>query len=114
LRKSPFTGTQKLTVVLNDSGSSFSYSAPGGGSESVAYGAYDLWVGNTKVYDDRTTGVNTAADLSVFSITMSNPAGATSYAYDNFNVQAIPEPATLGMFGFAGGVILLIRRRLMK
>ncbi|MEA2068713.1 MAG: PEP-CTERM sorting domain-containing protein, partial [Verrucomicrobiota bacterium] len=31
----------------------------------------------------------------------------------NFTVESIPEPVTLGLFGFVGIAILFIRRRLM-
>jgi hypothetical protein len=110
-----FSGAQTLTFVMNDSGSAVTYTAPGGGAETVALGAYDLWVGNTKVFNDRISGVNTSYDLKQFGMTVANlNGGAGTFAFDNFNAQAIPEPATLGMLGFAGGAILLIRRRLMK
>jgi hypothetical protein len=36
------------------------------------------------------------------------------YRINDLNITAIPEPATIGMLGFAGAVVLLIRRRLMR
>ncbi len=36
------------------------------------------------------------------------------YGLDNFELTAVPEPATLGMVGFAGLAMLLLRRRMCK
>ena len=35
---------------------------------------------------------------------------ATGTALDNLNVQAIPEPATMGLIGLFGGGIMFVRR----
>jgi hypothetical protein len=86
-----FTGAQTLMFVLNDSGMPVTYTAPGGARESVAAGAFDLWVGSTKVYDDRTSTVNTAADISVFAINMQNAGSAATYRFDNFKVQPVVQ-----------------------
>ncbi len=68
--------------------------------------------------------IASAFDLSSFadigagdytlSVTVNNMVGGGAYAiYDGVTLQAIPEPATLGMVALFGGGILFVRRRLM-
>ncbi|WP_199119581.1 T9SS type A sorting domain-containing protein [Pedobacter sp. ASV28] len=47
-----FSGQQTITFLVNNTGISQVYLAPDGSSESVANDTWDLWVGNTKVYND--------------------------------------------------------------
>jgi len=44
------TGTTAITFVINNSGSTFSYTGPDGSTNSLANDTYDLWGGNTKEF----------------------------------------------------------------
>jgi hypothetical protein len=107
-----FTGPQTLTLVMNDSGAPITYTAPDSSVQSLAFGAYDLWVGTTSVFLDRTAGVNTSFALNQFGMTVQNTAGgAGTFAFDNFNVVAVPEPATWGLLTATLTATMLLRRR---
>jgi hypothetical protein len=47
-----FNGTQQISYYINKTGSSKSYMCPNGSVENITNGTSDLWVGNTKVFDD--------------------------------------------------------------
>ncbi len=87
-----FTGAQTLTFFLNDSGTPITYKAPDGSSQALAFGAWDVWVGTTRVRSSVTAGVNTGANLSGFNITVQNINGGTGvFRLDNFKAQPAPQ-----------------------
>jgi|GEM_PF-2291543 len=47
-----FSGQQTITFIANNSGAAQKYAAPDGSTETLADDTWDLWVGNTKVYND--------------------------------------------------------------
>jgi hypothetical protein len=47
-----FSGKNTITWVLNNSGSTQNYFAPNGATLTVANDTYDIWVGNTLVFND--------------------------------------------------------------
>ena len=105
-----FTGAQTVTIVLNDSDSAFDYTDPATGTQALASNSYDIWVGTTLVSDGKSGAyVHPENDLTAFDIGLT-AAPAVTYYFDNFQVEAIPEPATLGMVGLGGLAILFIRR----
>jgi hypothetical protein len=114
-----FTGTQTVTMFLNGSGSTTTYSNPLGNQQSVANGYNDVWVGNTfagsLLYP---WSSNPANAITGFRYVAPNGwlVGQVTTTFDNFNVQSVPEPATLGMVSIAAAGLLLFRRRfsLMK
>lgn len=82
-----FSGTQTVTWVINNSGSSLSYRAPDGTEESVGDDKADLWVGTTKALNEiaATTSTQILTDLK-FAIT----AGTGIVAIDNILIDPIP------------------------
>lgn len=109
-----YTGPQTLTIIANNSGATIAYTGPDSSAQSLIYGAIDLWVGNTRVFNDRTSGVNTTYALKQFGATVQNAGGgAGTYVFDNFNVQVVPEPATWGLFAatLAVGAVVRLRRK---
>lgn len=47
-----FSGMQTITFVANNTGSTQTYVAPNATSESIANDKWEIWVGNTKVFDE--------------------------------------------------------------
>lgn len=101
-----FSGLQSLFFVVNNSGNSFTYTAPGGGTESLGNDAWDLWVGSTRAFNDiaATTGAISPTD---FKLLFDGAVG--SAFFDEFRVTAIPEPAAL--FSLFVGWMLIASRR---
>jgi hypothetical protein len=90
-----FTGTQRLTFVLNDSGKTITYTAPDGSSETLADAAWEVWVETTKVTNDTTAGVNAENDLSRFQVNMQNlvEGQTTTFIFDNFTAESLSDGA---------------------
>ena len=94
---SNLAGTQNIAWVLNNSGSSATYTDPSGNQESIANDKADVWAGSTKIFDDFsvTTATQTLTDLKfVFN------AGTATIKIDNMYIYdaLIPLPITLTSF----------------
>jgi hypothetical protein len=80
-----FSGTQTITWVLNNSGSTFTYTAPDASTETVANDTADIWVGTTKAFNDIavTTATQSMTDLK-FAFT----SGSGTIRIDNIQVDS--------------------------
>ena len=78
------TGTRRITWVVNNTGSTYTYLAPNGSSETVANDRHDIWVGNTRIYNDINAQTGTVNPVN-FKITFTNTFFAT-VDFDNFFV----------------------------
>lgn len=78
----------------------------GGGTTTTTMKDLGIAAGTT-VYSGYTTGYNDSGTNIMVSASMNN------VAMDNFQVDVIPEPATLGLFAVISGAILFIRRRFL-
>jgi len=98
-----FLGSQTITFAVNKSGGQLTYTAPGGGSETVADKAWDLWVGTSKEFDDQ-PALDDTNSLSAFKIV--NGGGSNTVTIDNLlidplvanaveEVQGLPQTARL-------------------
>jgi hypothetical protein len=56
---------------------------------------------------------NGITDLGRIQVTYANMTEGDLLTYDDVKVEAVPEPATLGMIGLVAGGLLFIRRRFM-
>ncbi|MGF1679560.1 MAG: PEP-CTERM sorting domain-containing protein, partial [Candidatus Methylacidiphilales bacterium] len=103
-----FSGTQNLMWVLNNSGSSLSYTNPSLSSTTLLDDRADLWLGTTKILDgvNIQTTTQTLSDLK-FAFT----AGSATITMDNFNITAIPEPSSMMLIGLGMGALYLVRRK---
>lgn len=97
------SGAQNITWVVNNSGGAISYVGPDSQSWTVADDAWDLWAGNSLLFDDiaAQTATQVLTDMK-FAFT----AGSGSVNMDNFVITAIPEPADWGLIS-AGGLMLV-------
>jgi hypothetical protein len=103
-----FTGMENVFFVVNNTGSTFTYTAPDASSQMVANDTWDLWVGTTQQFNDRaaTTGTISPTD---FKMTWS--AGAGTIQFDNFSITAILEPSTWLASALALGAIACSQRK---
>lgn len=70
-----FSGRQTITFAMNNTGSSnFRYVSPTGSLESLANDTYDVWVGNTKVFDDQLV-LTPSQSISNFKFRINNGVG---------------------------------------
>jgi hypothetical protein len=101
-----FAGTQTITWVMNNTGSSLNYLAPTSASTALANDTADLWVGSTKILNGVTiqTASQTITDLK-FAFT----TGTGTIGIDNIQISVIPEPSAALLGGL--GMLALLRRR---
>ena len=87
------TGTYAITFVSNNSGSSLSYLAPDGTTETLANDTWDVWVGTSRQLNDRaaTTATSSITDFKFGA----DGNGTYSVRLDNLKITSIPEPAAL-------------------
>ncbi|GAA4417020.1 hypothetical protein GCM10023187_49100 [Nibrella viscosa] len=69
-----YTGKTNITWVLNKTGGTLTYVAPGGGKSTVANNKYDLWVNNTNVFDDYNV-LTAAINLQRIKLLFNNGTG---------------------------------------
>lgn len=88
-----FRGTQAITWVLNHSGSTLSYAAPDGGTESIGNDHVDVWVGRTRVFDESPV-TNVTAAITNLKWYWASGSGVTTF--DRFTVDTVDGAATGG------------------
>jgi hypothetical protein len=81
-----FLGFKTITFAVNGSGGTLTYTAPGGGSETVADQTWDLWVDTSKEFDDQPVNDNTQA-LSAFKIVFGG--ASNTIAIDNLLIDPL-------------------------
>ena len=93
----------------NNSGSSTTYLAPDGSTESLADDTWDLWVGISKQLNDRavTTAAQTIANFKFGAL----GNGTYTAQFDSISIQNIPEPKTWGLIGIGSAFIMWTLRR---
>lgn len=91
---STYSGTKRILYVLNNSGSALSYRAPDGSNESLASGAFDVWVGTTKDFDD-IAQTTTSVAMSKFKAYSSS--GNQTVTFGNMLMDPIPTTPTVGV-----------------
>ncbi len=85
---SVLNGLQMLTWVINNSGNANTYRAPNGSLESIANDTWDLWAGNTKLFDDR-AALSAALNLEDLKFAFTNGVGAIHI--DQLQVDVLPS-----------------------
>jgi hypothetical protein len=85
-----FRGTQAVTWVLNHSGSTLSYAAPDGGTESIGNDHVDVWVGRTKVFDESPV---TNATAAIANLKWYSASGSGVTSFDRFIVDTVDATA---------------------
>jgi hypothetical protein len=104
-----FTGSNNVFFVVNNTGSTFTYTAPNATSETAANDTWDLWVGSTEVFNDQAAATATVAPTD-FKL-LWQALGTATIQFDNFTVIAIPEPSTWLAGALAVGAVAFLQRR---
>lgn len=93
-----FAGKQTITFVVNNSGSTQTYTPPGGGTESVANDSYDIWVGTTKEINDG-AATTASAELKQFKFLYPSSSANATLEFDNFIITELTTlPISLTSF----------------
>lgn len=88
---SSYNTTQTITWVVNNSGETKQYIGPDGSTETVANDKYDLWVGNTKLYDEEAAN---SPDAQIQNFEIRIAGGNGTYTVDNLLIQNLPPLGT--------------------
>ncbi|MCF3649815.1 PEP-CTERM sorting domain-containing protein [Synoicihabitans lomoniglobus] len=111
---SNYIGAQTVTWVVNNSGSSFDYTAPNSSTTSVANDSYDLWIGDTLELTS-VTATSASQSLTDFKFAFNTAANAATISFDNLSISslsAVPEPSSFAtLAGFAVLGLAASRRR---
>jgi hypothetical protein len=89
---SSISGTQNILWVINNTGSPIFYRTPTGGLDTLVNDAWDLWAGNTKLFNDR-NALTTSQTLDDFKFAFTNGSGKISF--DQIQVDV---PSSLNHF----------------
>ena len=89
-----YSGMQTITFIVNNKPSGISYVAPSGSRESLPANTWDLWVGNTKEFNDVAVE-NPANVLNHFKISAQSGIPNSIMTFDNFVIKDQTEPTTL-------------------
>ncbi|KAI9449979.1 hypothetical protein F5148DRAFT_1291092 [Russula earlei] len=87
-----FTGQQHITWVVNNSGSTFTYTAPDGNAKTIGDDQGAVWVGNTIIFDSI---VAKTAATDIKNIRMTSSAGNMTMLIDNIVIKALDLAANL-------------------
>ena len=87
------SGVQKITWVINNTGSSLTYTAPDGSTETVQSNFADVWTGTTRTFNEIGATTNGVV-LKDFKFVISNGTG--SITFDNFYIKSL-SPTNLGV-----------------
>lgn len=91
------SGLQNLALFINKTGAGQSYLAPNGSTENIASNSWDLWAGNTKIFDD-IAALTSSVDITDFKFVFDG--GVANIDIDNIliNDQTTVLPVSLTSF----------------
>jgi len=105
-----FTGTASIFFVVNNTGSTFTYTAPNNTTQTVANDKWDLWVNTTQQFNEIGAQTSTVSPTD-FKLQYGLADGRGTIQLDNFFIVAIPEPGTWFAGALTLGAMVLLRRR---
>jgi len=95
-----FTGQQHITWVVNNSGSTFTYTAPDGSSKTIGDDQGAVWAGTTLVFDSI---VPLTATTDIKNIRITSGAGNMIMLLDNIVIKALDaNPLPVSITSFTG------------
>ena len=110
-----FTGTQRLTLAVNNTGSTVNITAPGGGTLALQNDNFTIFVGNTNIL------AGFGGQIGIATIGSGNPnldptqfklrfaSEVATISVDNFTITTypVPEPSTVALAGL--GLVAAVR-----
>jgi hypothetical protein len=112
-----YVGTNGTVAALLGPGGGGYAGFPGKGSSGTIKIVLDTtgtdWV-STWYFNNAALRTNTYSGALGINYVGFGTGGLLNATVDNFTLDAIPEPATLGLFGILGVVLFLVRRRMLK
>ncbi len=94
-----FAGSQNITFIINNYGATANYLAPDGSTESVDNDTWDLWVGTTKVFDNKSA---TSANNDLTDLKFAFVQGLGSIDITNILVDNLPIVLPVNLNYFRG------------
>ena len=104
-----FVGRQSVMWVINNSGTTLSYSAPNGTTATVADDKWDLWAGNTLVFND---GNALLTGSSLTDLKFAFEGGIGTITMDNFEIQSVPERTNVALVIIALSAVAISGKRI--
>ena len=86
-----FTGNQNITFVMNNTGATFTYVAPDGTNETLGNDLFDVWVGTTRVFNERPVTTATQS-IKRFRFDVAHDAAianSPTISFDNFLMRDV-------------------------
>jgi len=109
-------GQEALWVSFNEDVTIKSITVSSFAASNVETGAYQVANGTLVEFTASDTyTIDTAlTEGGYFKIIAVDEGGGNGWRLDSFTVEAVPEPATIAMFGIGGVIAFLIRRSALK
>ncbi|TDX86297.1 T9SS type A sorting domain-containing protein [Epilithonimonas xixisoli] len=104
------TGVQKLTWIINNTSSEYTYTAPDGSTQTVAASKSDVWAGNAIVFDEM---VATTSGVALQDLKFAISNGTGSLTVDNFVIKALPVP-TMSVGDVKNGKANLVKNTIVS
>ena len=93
-----YSGTQTVTWVLNNSGSTMNYAAPNSTTQNLANDKADVWVGTNLEFDNISVNEPTQT-LARFKFLADSWANNTTFTLDNISISSVQNlPVELNSF----------------
>lgn len=103
---SAFTGNKNITWVMNNTGSTFTYVAPDGSSETLGNDQFDLWVDASKVFND--LAVQTPSQ-TISRFKFNYDLGIATLSFDNFLMRDVAGSLAVNTAGMATPDSMLVK-----
>ncbi|WP_420147954.1 T9SS type A sorting domain-containing protein [Spirosoma sp.] len=92
-----FSGWQTITFILNKAGSTLHYVTPTGGLEQQPVDTYDLWIGDTKVFDNQ-PALTASQNMTDFRLGFDD--GISKIQVDDFLIRDISGALPVTLLSF--------------
>lgn len=89
-KSNEFSGKQTITLIINNSGKDLNYTAPNGSTETIGNDKWEIWVGNTKVFNE-VSAKNKDLDLGSFKFQYNSFLPKAILDFDNIEMTALEE-----------------------
>ncbi|WP_159951708.1 T9SS type A sorting domain-containing protein [Polaribacter septentrionalilitoris] len=89
-KSTEFSGKQTITLIINNSGKDLNYTAPNESTETIGNDKWEIWVGNTKVFNE-VSAKNKDLNLGSFKFQYNSFLPKAILDFDNIEMTALEE-----------------------